>query len=218
MTSESTVYLVGVLNGEHFRLKGKLLPVSQKPNLLISVESIVSYSTVVSHGYCQQYRSIIYAVFTGIKKLSLDKWQTLSQGDFKKHIAIAVCSFLLNRLAVTHTSTDTYPIFCILSETNKLLISQFKIHQELNLQPRSTFTWVRKTQRYKTGKTKAMNKVIHSSNTRLKNYHKNTATHWRHKAPYMHTGNLYQDFPTSCATLGSSNGRDIQGLQTRREI
>jgi len=89
----------------------------------------------------------------------------------------AVCSFLLNRLAVTHTSTDTYPIFCILSETNKLLISQFKIHQELNLQPRSTFTWVRKTQRYKTGKTKAMNKAIHSSNTRLKNYHKNTATH-----------------------------------------
>lgn len=84
MTSESIVYLVGVLDGEHFRLKGKLLPVSQKPNLLISVESIVSYRTVVSHGDCQQYPNIIYAVFTGIKKLSLDKWQTLSQGDLKK--------------------------------------------------------------------------------------------------------------------------------------
>lgn len=71
MTSESIVHLVGVLNGEHFRLKGKLLPVSQKPNLLISVESIVLCITVVSHRYCWLYGKIIYAVFTSIKRYHL---------------------------------------------------------------------------------------------------------------------------------------------------
>lgn len=50
MTSESIAHLVGVLNGEYFRLKGKLLPVSQKPNLLISVESIVLYRTASPTG------------------------------------------------------------------------------------------------------------------------------------------------------------------------
>lgn len=159
MTSESIVHLVGVLNGEHFRLKGKLLPVSQKPNLLISVESIVFCRTVVSHRYCWLYGKIIHAVFTSIKKLSFDKQQTQSQGDFKKHITIAVGSFLLNSLAVTHMSTDTRtPVLCILSEMNKLLISQFKIHQELNLQSRSTFAWIRMTRHYK---RKSMNKAIH---------------------------------------------------------
>lgn len=73
MTSESIVHLVGVLNGEHFRLRGKLLPVSQKTNLLISVESIVLYRTVVSHRCCWLQRKIMYAVFTSIKKLLFDK-------------------------------------------------------------------------------------------------------------------------------------------------
>jgi len=47
--------------------------VSQKPDLLISVESIVLYRTVVSHRYCLLYRKIMYAVFTSIKKLLFDK-------------------------------------------------------------------------------------------------------------------------------------------------
>jgi len=41
---------------------------------------------------------------------------------------IAICSFLLNNMAVTHMSRDTHiSVFCILSEKNELLVSQFKM-------------------------------------------------------------------------------------------
>lgn len=51
---------------------------------------------------------------------------------------MAICSFLLNSLAVTHMKTEVLSHgFCILWEMSEWLILQFKTQQEINLQSRS---------------------------------------------------------------------------------